>query len=118
MKVNVLYEKAKLLAIRIFKLYKLLNNEKEFVMSKQLLKSGTSIGANIAESIYGQSTPDFISKLSIAQKETAETMYWLEILHETGFITNEGFQSIFDDTEEMMRMLTSSIKTAKLRIQQ
>ena len=82
-------------------------------MSKQILRSGTSIGANVRESRRAQSTPDFINKLYIALKEADETSYWLELLHETGFITNEMFNSIYADCEEILKLLTSIIKTTQ-----
>ena len=82
MKKSILKDKSKAFALRVIRLYKYLCEEKkEYILSKQLLRSGTSIGANIAEAFYGQSEADFVSKLSIAQKETGETMYWLELLH-------------------------------------
>ena len=82
-------------------------------MAKQLLRCGTSIGANIAEAFYGQSDADFISKLSISQKECAETLYWLELLHDSDIIEDAHFQSIYNDATELMKLLTSSIKTMK-----
>ena len=82
-------------------------------MSKQILRSGTSIGANVRESRRAQSTPDFINKLYIALKEADETSYWLELLFETGFITNEMFNSIYADCEEILKLLTSIIKTTQ-----
>ena len=82
-------------------------------MAKQLLRCGTSIGANIAEAFYGQSDADFISKLSISQKECAETLYWLDLLHESDIIEDASFQSIYNDATELMKLLTSSIKTMK-----
>lgn len=83
---NLIVKKSKLFALRIINLYKYMQDEnREFIMSKQILKSGTSIGANITESIYAQSTADFISKLSIALKEAGETEYWLELLYENKY---------------------------------
>ena len=86
---------------------------REYVMSKQILRSGTSIGANVRESRRAQSTPDFITKLYIALKEADETSYWLELLHETGFITDEMFESVYADCEELLKLLTSIIKTTQ-----
>ena len=87
MKDNVIYKLSKSFALRVIKLYKYLYNDKrEYVMSMQIYRSGTSIGANIAESIYAQSDADYISKLKIALKEASETKYWLELLHESDFI--------------------------------
>ncbi len=83
---NIIVVKSKAFAIRIIKLYKYLNNKKEFVLSKQLIKSGTSIGANVKEAIRGQSKPDFYAKMNIALKEASETEYWLELLYESDFI--------------------------------
>lgn len=102
------------LAVRIVNLYlHLVKVKKEKVMSQQLLKSGTSPGANIREAQNGQSTSDFIHKLSIAQKETDETLYWLELLHRTHFLNDKEFKSIYDDTEELLRMIRSAILTKK-----
>ncbi len=85
-------------------------------MSKQIYRSGTSIGANIAESRYAQSPADFVSKLSIALKESGETEYWLKSLHGGGFLTEEEFSSIYNDNVEIGKMLTSSIKTMKMKM--
>lgn len=114
MKQSVLKDKSKVFALRIIKLYNYLGTTKhEYVMPKQLLRCGTSIGANIAEAFYGQSDADFISKLSISQKECAETLYWLDLLHESDIIEDTPFQSIYNDATELMKLLTSSIKTMK-----
>jgi len=112
-----LKNKSKAFALRVIRLYKYLCDEKkEYILSKQLMRSGTSIGANIAEAFYGQSEADFISKLSIAQKETGETMYWLELLHESDFLKYNEYDSIYNDAEELIKLLTSSIKTVKEKI--
>jgi len=101
-------------ALRIIKLYVFLRDEKkEFVMSKQILRSGTSIGANARESINAQSKADFISKLNIALKEADETQYWLELLHESGFLNDNQFQSIYDDSSRIVGTLTKILKTSK-----
>ena len=101
-------------ALRIIKLYKYLtDNYKEFVMSKQILRSGTSIGANIAEAIYGQSKKDFVAKLSISLKETSETEYWLDLLYQSEYINKSEFESVFADAEEIRKILISSINTSK-----
>ena len=114
MKESILRDKSKAFAIRIIKLYKFLWEEKkEFVISKQILRCGTSIGANFAEAIYGVSEADFINKLSIAQKEASETIYWLELLYETDFITKEQFDSMLADADELVRLLAASIITMK-----
>ena len=114
MKESILRDKSKAFAIRIIKFYKFLMEEKkEFVISKQILRCGTSIGANFAEAIYGVSEADFINKLSIAQKEASETIYWLELLYETDFITKEQFDSMLADADELIRLLAASIITMK-----
>ena len=96
MKENVIQQKSFLFAIRIINLYKyLIQDKKEFVLSKQILSSGTSIGANIEESIGGQSEKDFLSKISISYKEARETIYWLKLLKGTEYIKNEEFESLF-----------------------
>ena len=95
---NAVVVKSKAFALRIIKLYKMLNQQHEHVLSKQMLRSGTSIGANVKEAIRGQSRADFFSKLNIALKEASETEYWLELLHESGYIDNEAaYQSIYKD---------------------
>ena len=111
---NLIVDKSKAFAVRIIKLYKYLCDEKkEFVLSKQILKSGTSIGANVKEASKGQSKADFIAKMSIALKEASETEYWLELLCETDYINKEHFESIYADNEEILKILTRIIKTAK-----
>lgn len=114
MKENVIADKSKSFAIRIIRMYQFLTTEKrEFILSKQLLRSGTSIGANVRESIYGQSRPDFHTKLTIALKEAAETEYWLELLYETDYITLEQFNSIMNDCKELIKILTAITKQTK-----
>ena len=101
-------------AIRIVKLYQYLRKEKkEFVLSKQLLRSDTSIGANVAESQQAQSRADFISKLNIALKEAAETNYWLRLLQATDFLSDAEFQSVHNDCRELEKILTSILKSAR-----
>lgn len=113
---NIILSKSKAFAVRIVRLYQYLCNEKkEFVLSKQLLRSGTSIGANVKEAVRGQSKPDFISKMSIALKEAAETEYWLELLHETDFLDETQFQSIYTDNQELLKILTSIVKSSNER---
>jgi four helix bundle protein len=90
-----------------------MENKKEFILSKQLLRSGTSIGANIAESQQAQSRADFISKLCIALKEASETNYWLRLLHATDFLSDAEHTSIIDDCQELEKMLTAIIKSSK-----
>ena len=89
--------------------------KKEYVLSKQLLRCGTSIGANVHEAKYAQSTDDFISKNSIALKEAAETEYWLELLYETEYLTKTAYDSIAEDCSELVRLLTAIVKTTKDR---
>lgn len=109
--------KSEVFAGRIVKLYGYLTKvKKENTMANQVLRSGTSIGANIAESRNAQSPADFISKLSIALKESGETEFWLKSLHEAGFLSDLEFQSIISDNVEIGKMLTSSIKTMKRKL--
>lgn len=106
--------KSFLFAVRIVKLCKHLNtNKKEYILSKQLLRAGTSIGANIAEGEQAQSKADFISKMNIALKEVVETNYWLRLLQETDYLSDSEFLSIYYDCRELEKMLTAIIKTAK-----
>ena len=99
---------------RIAKCYKHLRyNKKESIMSSQLLRSGTSIGANVREGLYAQSRKDFISKLNIALKEASETDYWLDIIHTAEYFTDEEFKSLKTDNDELLRLLTSIIKTTR-----
>ena len=101
-------------AIRIVKLYKYLCNEKkDYVLSKQILRSGTSIGANVAEAQQAQSKLDFISKISIALKETAETKYWIRLLNATDYLTDNETVSILSECIELEKLLTSINKSAK-----
>lgn len=99
---NVLKEKSLTFAINVINCCKYLQEKNEKVMSKQLLRSGTSIGANIHESIYAQSKADFVSKLSISMKEASETSYWLTILYRTGYINENLFQSLKRDLDEII----------------
>lgn len=110
---NVVLEKSKMFSIRIVKLYQYLTKKNEFVMSKQILRCGTSIGANITEGNYAQSHADFISKMNIALKEAAETEYWLELLRDTEFITEQQFKSIHTDCSELIKLLIVIIRNAK-----
>ncbi len=100
-------------ALRIVNAHNYLLGKNEFVLSKQLLRSGTSIGANCRESKNAQSTLDFVNKLNIALKEADETAYWLELLHDGQFITEESFESIYKDCIELVKLLTKIIKTTK-----
>lgn len=111
---NVIVEKSKAFAVRIIRLYKYLCDEKkEFVLSKQLLRSGTSIGANVKEAVRGQSKADFIHKMNISLKEASETEYWLELLFETDYITKQQFDSIIFDCTELIKILTSIVKSGR-----
>ena len=114
MTVNVTKDKSKRFALRIIRLYKWLTSEKkEFVLAKQLLRSGTSIGANAREAERGQSKQDFYAKYNIALKEADETAYWLELLYESGDLTEDEFNSIYSDCEELIRLLVSITKTQR-----
>lgn len=111
---SILKDKSYAFAIRIVKMSQFLQSEKkEFVLSKQVLRSGTAIGALIREAEFGQSKPDFVSKLSIALKEANETEYWLSILKDTNYIEGNIFESMHLECNELIAMLVSSIKTAK-----
>ena len=111
---NIIEEKSFAFAVRIVNLYKHLNEtKKEFVLSKQLLRSGTSIGANIAEAEQAQSTADFISKMSIALKEASETKYWIRLLASTSYLTEAESVSILNDCVELEKILVSIIKSTK-----
>jgi four helix bundle protein len=115
---NVIKNKSFAFAIRIVKLYQFLCEvKKEFVLSKQLLRSGTAVGALIREAEHAESKTDFKHKMSIAQKEINETIYWLELLKETGYLTDEQFQSVSNDAVEIIKLLTSIIKSTKANIQ-
>ena len=115
MRENPVVEKSKAFALRIVRMYQYLYEiQKEFVMSKQVLRSGTSIGANIREGQRAQSKPDFFSKLNISLKEAEETAYWLELLYEGGYLTKDEFSSIYADNEEIIRLLVSITKKQKM----
>ena len=106
---SVTEEKSKSFAIRIVRLYQYLKDEKnEYVLSKQLLRSGTSVGANLSEAKYAISRNDFIAKQYIALKEVSETLYWLELLFKTDYLTQEQYDSIYQDAEELRKLLSSS----------
>ncbi len=110
---SIIKEKSFRFAVKIVELYKILTKRKEFVMSRQLLRSGTSVGANVREAQNAQSTADFIHKLSIAQKEADETLYWMELLLETEYITEEEYLKIYNDCEELLKIIRSIIMTTK-----
>ena len=112
---NVIESKSFSFAVRIVKLCRHLQSDnKEFVLSKQLLRSGTSIGANVAESQQAQSRADFISKLSIALKEAVETNYWLRLLYATDYLSSTEYSSVIADCKELEKLLTAILKTTKL----
>lgn len=114
---NVLADKCISFAIRAVNCYKfLMNSKNEFVMSKQMMRSGTSIGANVHEGIYAQSKADFISKLSVSLKEAGETSYWLTILHKTDYLDDTMYSSLKTDVDEIIRLLISSIKTTRRNV--
>ncbi len=114
MKKNIIKDKSFTFAIDIVYLYKkLVSTDKEFIMSKQLLKSGTSIGANIREAEFAQSKLDFINKISISLKEANETDYWLDLLHATNYINEYDFAQYKKKSNEMLKLLVSIVKSAK-----
>ncbi|MBD5290701.1 MAG: four helix bundle protein [Bacteroides sp.] len=111
-KLNPVKDKSKAFAVRIINLYKhLCNNKNEYVLSKQLLRSGTSVGANVAEALCGISKKDFLAKMYIAFKECVETQYWLELLSETDFLSASESESINNDCEELRKILSSITKS-------
>jgi four helix bundle protein len=114
MKEIIIKTKSYAFAVRIVKLHKFLNGEKkEFILSKQLLRCGTSVGALIREAEYAESKSDFKHKLSIAQKEINETIYWLDLLKDTNYLILEQYESIQKDALEIIKIITSIIKTLK-----
>ncbi len=111
---NLVESKSFLFAIRIVNLNKYLRSgKKEYTQSKQMLRSGTSIGANVAEAQQAQSHADFISKMNIALKEASETGYWLQLLRATEYLTESEYESIYGDCEELVRLPVSIVKTSK-----
>ena len=119
MKQNVTAEKAFAFAERIYRLHKYLADEKkEYILAKQILRSGTSIGANFEEAIGAQSTKDFISKVSLSYREARETSYWLRLLHQVKIIEQPHFDSIHKDCLELMNLLSSILVTTKAKITQ
>ena len=113
---NIIAKKTEDFAVRIVKLWKYLTKSKEYEMSNQIKRSGTSIGANVVEGLFAQSKKDFISKMNIAIKECAETQYWLRLLHRTEFLTDAEFSSLNSDADEIGRILSSIINSAKKTI--
>ena len=116
-KESVLRHKSEVFADRIVRLYRYVSEQKESVMSKQIYRCGTSIGANIAESTNAQSEADFINKLSIALKEANETEYWLDRLYNSGYINQKGYESMKHDCTKIIKMPVCSIKTIKKKIE-
>lgn len=113
MKENIIKNKSFAFALRIVKLYKFLQENKEFVLSKQILRSGTSIGAMVREAEHAESKADFIHKMAIAQKEANETMYWLELLNQSEYLEKTMFESMESDLIEIQKLLSSIILTSK-----
>ncbi|MEZ4518176.1 MAG: four helix bundle protein [Chloroflexota bacterium] len=115
---NVLQDKSYAFALRIVKTYQYLSEEKrEYTLSKQLLRSGTSIGANVEEALGGRSDKDFAFKLSVAYKEARESHYWIRLLCDTGYLTTTQADSLLADADELLRILGSILKTMKSRNQ-
>ncbi len=115
---NIIADKSKKFAIRIINLYKyLLKEKKESVLSKQLVRSGTSIGANVAEAICAISKKDFTAKMYIAYKECSESLYWIELLHETEYLDKKEFDSIWNQCKELHKILSSITKSSEERIE-
>lgn len=109
---NIVLEKSKDFAIRIIKLYQFFTDKKhEYVISKQIVRSGTSIGANLSEAIYGSSKRDFLNKVKISLKEASETKYWLELLYKTDTLSDEQYNSIYNDCKELISLLVAISKT-------
>ena len=111
---NAIQEKSDAFALRVIGLYKHLVDKSEFVLSKQILRSGTSIGANVVESVYSISKKEFIAKMQISLKECAETEYWLNLLYKGEFLDEKIYDSLKKDCKELLRLLTSIIKTSKV----
>ena len=115
MKENLIQEKSFKFALSVIELYKILAAKKEYVLSKQFLRSGTSIGANVEEAIAAQSKKDFLHKMSIASKEARETRYWLRLLNQSQMVAM-NFQKYIDEIEEIINILTKIVKTTSERI--
>jgi len=113
LKENIIKKKSFDFALRIVKLYQFLCDKKEFVLSKQLLRSGTAIGALVREAEHAESTADFIHKLSIALKEANESDYWIDLLHQSGYLDEVSYKSIQADLLELLKLLVSIIKSSK-----
>lgn len=114
---NAVREKSLAFAVRVVKLSRYVQEKSaEYILSKQLCRSGTSVGANVREALMGVSSADFLAKMHIALKEIYETEYWIELLYRTGYISENEYQSIFNDCNELTKLLTSITKTTKERI--
>jgi four helix bundle protein len=117
MRENIIKNKSFAFAVRVVKLYQFLSEQKkEFILSKQLLRSGTSVGAMVREAEHAETKNDFKHKMGIAQKDINETIYWLELLKETDYLTQEQFESINSDALEIIKLITSIIKSVKANI--
>ena len=118
MKKNVLQEKSYAFALRIVKTYQFLCSEKkEYVLSKQLMRAGTSVGANVEEAIGGQSDRDFLSKISISYKEARESHYWIRLLRDSNYLTEKQAESLLKDNEELLKIMGSIKKTMRMKIE-
>lgn len=115
-KENIIEKKSYGFAIRVVEVYKILNSKKEFVLSKQLLRSGTSIGANVAEGLRAQSKKDFVSKMNIALKEANEAEYWIKLLMDTGYLIREDNLELLNECNEICRILSSIVRTANYNL--
>lgn len=114
LKESIVGKKSKEFAVRIVRLYQFLSNDKnEYILSKQLLRCGTSIGANIHEALRGQTKADFRAKMNIALKEASETQYWLELLYDTDYLEQKAFDSINEDCTELVKLLISIVKSSE-----
>jgi len=116
MKTNVMQDKAFDFSVRIVRLGKFLESRKEYTISTQVIRSGTSVGANIEEAVGGLSKKEFLAKITIAYKEARETMYWLKLLMKTGMLDEKLSQSLISDCDELVRMIGSAQKTTKSRM--
>ena len=115
MKENIVKDKSFAFALRVIKLAKFLESEKrEFVLSRQLLRSGTAIGALVREAEHAESKADFLHKMSIALKEANETAYWLELLRQGEYVEEQSFESVRSDSEELIKLLVAIVKTSKV----
>ena len=111
---SVVKDKSYQFAIRVVKAYKYLTStQKEFVLSKQMLRSGTAVGALVREGVHAQSRPDFLNKMNMALKEAYETEYWISLLHDTDYFSTEIYESLHKDSVELVKLLTSIVKTVK-----